>query len=116
MPLSLQLRQRVVAGIERGESAVSIARRLEISERTVRRLSKRARLGLPLAPGKTGPKKPTKLTPADDAKMLELIERDPGITLNAIRAQLSATTGTVVAESTVCRRLKKLGVSLKKRA
>ena len=43
-------------------------------------------------------------------KMLEMIERDPGVTLNAIRAQLSVG----VAESTVCRRLKKPGVSLKK--
>lgn len=25
------------------------------------------------------------LTPADDAKLLELIDRDPGVTLNAIR-------------------------------
>lgn len=112
MPLSLQLRQRVIAGLERGQSAVSIARRLEISERTVRRLAHRARLGHPLTPGKTGPKKPTKLTPADDRKMLELIEREPGITLKAIAAQLSVE----VAESTVSRRLKALGISLKKRA
>lgn len=57
-----------------------------------------------------GSESPTKLTPEDDATMLALIEADPGFTLNAIRQRLSVE----VAESTVCRRLQKLGVSLQK--
>ncbi|MGP1345496.1 MAG: hypothetical protein ACTS3F_02355 [Phycisphaerales bacterium] len=41
--------------------------------------------------------------------MFALIEAQPGITLNAFRAQLSVE----VAESTVRRRLEKLEISLK---
>jgi len=112
MRIPVEMRKRMLASVERGEPVVSVARRFEVSERGLHKLLRRVRDGGALEPDKPGPKGPIKLTPADDAKMLELIERDPGITLNAIRAELSVE----VAESTVCRRLKRLGVSLKKRA
>jgi len=110
MRIPVEMRRRMLAAVERGESIASVARRFEVSERGLHKLIRRCRERGTLEPAKPGPKGPTKLTPADDAKMLEMIERDPGVTLNAIRAQLSVG----VAESTVCRRLKRLGVSLKK--
>jgi transposase len=100
----------MLAAVERGESVASVAQRFEVTERGLHKILKRYRERGTLEPDKPGPKKPTKLTPADDRKMLALIEQDPGITLNQIRAQLSVQ----VAESTVCRRLKKLGITLKK--
>jgi len=110
MRIPIEMRKKMLAAVERGEPVRRVARRFEVTERGLHKLMKRVRERGSLEPAKPGPKGPTKLTPADDAKMLEMIERDPGVTLNAIRAQLSVE----VAESTVCRRLKKLGVSLKK--
>ena len=112
MRIPIEMRKKMVAAVERGEAVNAVARRFEVTPQGLRKLLRTVRSRGDLTPRRPGPKKPIKLTPTDDAKMLELIERDPGITLNAIRAQLSVE----VAESTVCRRLKKLGVSLKKRA
>ncbi|MEM6552019.1 MAG: hypothetical protein AAF750_07820, partial [Planctomycetota bacterium] len=93
----------------RGESQASVARRFELGERTVRRF-KRRRDRDELAPHKTGPRSPTKLTPADNQLMREQVARTPGITALQLRPMLSVE----VAECTICRRLKKLGLSLKK--
>lgn len=110
MAYSADLRRKVIEFLDAGESVPAVARRLGIGVDAVREYrSRRERFGEPVR-FKTGPKRPVKLTPADDATMLALIEADPGITLNAIRAKLSVE----VAESTVCRRLQKLGISLKK--
>lgn len=110
MRIPVEMRRRMLAAVGRGEPIASVARRFEVSERGLHKLIKRVRERGTLEPAKPGPKGPTKLTPADDAKMLEMIEQDPGVTLNAIRARLSVE----VAESTVCRRLKRLGITLKK--
>lgn len=112
MAYSMDLRLRVLAALDDGHTVASVARRFDLGEDAVRAYRRRRDATGSAEPLKTGPKKPIKLTPQDDAKMLELIEREPGVTLNAIRAQLSVE----VAESTVCRRLKKLGISLKERA
>jgi len=113
MRIPIEMRKKMLAAVERGEPVAQVAQRFEITERGLHKLIRRVReRGGDLTPLKPGPRRPTKLTPRDDATMLELIERDPGITLNAIRTRLSVE----VAESTVCRRLKRLGVSLKKRA
>jgi len=110
MRIPIEMRRKMLAAVERGEPVAHVARRFEVSERGFHKLIRLVRQRGTLEPAKPGPKSPTKLTPDDDATMLALIEADPGITLNAIRRRLSVE----VAESTVCRRLQKLGVSLKK--
>ena len=110
MVIPVAMRRKMVAAVGRGESVASVARRFEVTQRGLHMLLKRLREGRSIEPDKPGPKGPTKLTPADDAKMLALIEADPGITLKRIAGRLSVE----VAESTVCRRLKKLGLTLKK--
>ncbi len=109
MAYSMDFRLKVVAALERGESQASVAQRLEISERTVRRFKKRHATGQ-LEADKTGPKSPMKLTPEDDQLMREQVALRPGITANELRAMLSVE----VAECTVCRRLIKIGLTLKK--
>ena len=64
MAHSMDLRRRVIVALERGESAASIARRLEIGYRTVFYLRQRHEAGR-LEPDKTGPQRPTKLTDRD---------------------------------------------------
>lgn len=110
MRYPMEMRKKMLAAVERGESVASVARRFEVSERGVRKLIHCCRQRGTLVPDKTGPKRPTKLTPADDETMRALIDADPGITLKRIATQLSVS----VAESTVCRRLRKLGITLKK--
>ena len=100
----------MLAAVERGEPIASVARRFEVSERGLYKLIRRCRERGTIEPMKPGPKKPTKLTPADDDIMIKLIQQDPGITLRNIIKHLSVE----VAESTVSRRLKKLGYTLKK--
>jgi len=112
MRIPIEMRKKMLAAVERGEAVNAVARRFEVTPQGLRKLLRTVRSRGDLVPHTPGPKKPIKLTPEDDAKMLELINRQPGITLNAIRKQLSVE----VAESTVSRRLKKLGISLKKRA
>ncbi|MEM1305850.1 MAG: helix-turn-helix domain-containing protein [Planctomycetota bacterium] len=110
MAVGMQIRRRVVAALERGESGVSIARRLEIGERTVRRLRKCWAAGESLEPRKSGSSRHRKLTEADLALLGREVAADPGVTLAELRGRLSVT----VAESTVSRALKKLGLSYKK--
>ena len=109
MAYSMDFRSRVVAALGRGESQASIAERFEISERTVRRFKKPHEAGR-LAADKTGPRTPMKLTPEDDQLMREQVAKRPGITANELRAMLSVE----VAQCTVCRRLIKIGLTLKK--
>ena len=112
MAYSMDLRLKILAALDSGDSVAATARRFGVSEDTARaHRRRRDTLGSP-APFKTGPQKPIKITPSDDTKMLALIKANPGVTLNAIRAQLHVK----VVESTVCRRLKKLSMSFKKRA
>jgi len=109
MTYSMDLRERVVAAVDEGEPIAAVARRFQVARPTVRDWRDRARRNA-LTPGIPGPKSPTKITPQDDQLMREQIARRPGITANQLRALLSVE----VAECTVCRRLKKLGLTLKK--
>lgn len=110
MAIAVQVRTKVLAALERGESAVSIARRLEIGERSVYRLQERHKAGLPIQPGKPGAKGPTKLTPADERLLREEVERRPGVTAKQMIPLLSVK----VVESTVCRAWGRMGLSFKK--
>lgn len=108
-PYSIDLRMKVLAACDRGESAASIARRFEISDRTVRAF-KRRRVEGRIEPSKTGPKGPIRLTQADFEKVRELVAKQPGLTLEQIAEHMSVP----VWPSTIHRALKKLGISLKK--
>lgn len=109
MAYSMDFRLKVLAALDRGESQASVARRFEISDRTLRRFKRRRASGR-LEPDPTGPQEPIKLTPADDRVMRDSVAARPGVTANELLPLLSVK----VAECTVCRRLKKLGLSLKK--
>ena len=109
MTYSMDLRLRVVAAVNRGDSIAEVARRFNVSRPTVRDWRDRTARG-GLEPDKPGPKQPVKLTRADDALMRLQISKRPGITANELIPMLSQP----VVESTVCRRLKKMGLRLKK--
>ena len=108
MIIPVQMRQKMCAAVERGEPVAAVARRFEVSERGLRNIIKHFFEYGTHEPLKPGPQEPTKITPADDATILAMIKEDPGVTLKAMGEAIS------VHESTVCRRLQTLGVSLKK--
>ena len=106
MAYSMDLRRKVLAAIDRGETELSVAARFEVAPRTVRYLKQRRRLTGDVLAGKPGPKGHTKLT--DDLRTLEReVAADPGVTLRELQGKLSVP----VVESTVCRALQKLGLT-----
>jgi len=110
MAVPVDTRRKILAALERGEAAASIALRFEIGERTVYRLQARHRTNLPVEPGKTGPLGPTKLTPDDEKLLLEAVRDRPGITA----AEMAEKLSTKVAPSTICRAWNRLGLTRKK--
>jgi transposase len=110
MAYSRDFRLKVLAAVDRGESEAAVAKRFDIGERTVRRLKQQRRLTGDIQARKTGPKGPMKLTSGDDAVLREQVQRKPGITARELRPLLSVD----VAISTICRRLIRLELSLKK--
>lgn len=109
MAYSMDLRQRVVAALERGQRVSAVARQFSVSHTAAHDWQQRARQGR-LTPGKPGPTGPRVLTAADDQVMRQQVAKRPGITAKQLMPLLSVA----VVESTVCRRLKKLGLRLKK--
>ncbi len=109
MTYSMDLRGRVVAAVGDSQSIAAVARRFWVARPTVRDWRDRMRRGA-LEPGFPGQGGPIKRTADDDRVMLEAVAAKPGITARALIPMLSLQ----VAPCTVCRRLKKLGLSLKK--
>jgi len=109
MSYSMDLRHRVVAMVESGESITLVARRFSVVRATVRNWTDRHRRG-ELASGTPGSKGSTKLTDDDEQLIRDAVAAQPGITAKQLMAILSVQ----VVESTVCRALKRLGLSLKR--
>ena len=109
MAYSMDLRERVVAAAKSGQTLASIAKRFSVTWPTVRHWVDRHRRG-ELPAGVPGPKGSVKLTAADEQRMREGVAAQPGITAKQLMPMLSVH----VVESTVCRALKRLGLSLKR--
>ena len=109
MTYSMDLRERVVRASESGQTTASIAKRFSVTWPTVRNWVDRDRCG-DLAPCTPGPKGSVKLTESDEQRMREVVAANPGITAKQLMPMLSVQ----VVESTVCRALKRLGLSLKR--
>jgi len=109
MAFSMDIRRRVVEAAKH-QSQAAVARRFQVSRPAVKEWIERAERG-ELAPHKPGPKGPIKFTPADDAYLARQVEAHPGITARELMPGLSCH----VDESSVCRRLRELGLSVKGR-
>jgi transposase len=105
----MDLRRKIVAALEQGQTVALVARRFDVDQKTVRSYRRRAAEDR-LTPDRCGPKCHTKLTDVDLALMREQVAANPGVTLRQLQGMLSVS----VAESTVCRALKKLNLSFKK--
>jgi len=110
MAYSVDFRQKVLEAVDRGMPVTEVARLFGVSVPTVHNFRRYRRERGTLEPRKSGSTRHRKLTREDVDLIRRLIDDDPGVTINAIRAQLSVE----VAESTVWRAVRKMAYTLKK--
>ena len=111
-PYSQDLRQRVLAKCDAGKSSNEVAKLFEVSPAWVRRLKQRRRElhTIEPLPRRYGPH-PT-FTSEHEQELKRLVEEQPDATL----AELQSRLGVKVHVSRICRALKKLGLSFKKKS
>lgn len=111
-PYSNDLRQRVVAAVESGESTRAVAERFGIAVSSVVKWHQRYRESGSVAPGKMGGHRKRVLEP-HRAFIVERINQVPHLTLHRLKAELAAH-GVKVSHDTVWHFLRREGLSFKK--
>jgi putative transposase len=111
-PLSNDLRERVVAAIEAGESCRSVAARFGIAVSSAVKWSQRFRATGSVAPGKMGGHRKRVLEP-HRAFIVERIKQTPHLTLHGLKDELTAR-GVKVSHDTVWQFLRREGLCFKK--
>jgi putative transposase len=113
-PLSNDLRERVVAAFEGGETCRSVAGRFGVAVSSVVKWEQRWRATGSVAPGKMGGHRKSVLEPHRDF-ILARIDQTPHLTLHALKDELAAR-GVVVSHNAVWLFLRREGLSFKKNA
>jgi transposase len=109
---SLDLRERVVASVARGQSCRTVAARFHVSVASVVKWAQRARATGSAAAKAMGGRRPYLLGPQRDWLLARLAET-PDLTLQALRDELRQR-GTVVSCDTLWRFLRREGITFKK--
>jgi putative transposase len=112
-PLSLDLRERIVAAVEGGLSRRAAAERFQVSESCAIKLLQRWKRTGSAAPGRIGGRKRFALEP-HEALVRELVAAHPDATLDELAARL-ADEAIEVGRTSIFRFLKALGLTHKKR-
>lgn len=107
-PYSQDLRDRVLAAFDRGETGATIAEMFQVSESWANRCRQVRREKGRTTPLPTGGRRHSKI---DKEKLAALVREKPDSTLKELRDEL----GVRCVESAICMALKKLGLSYKKR-
>lgn len=116
MAYSLDLRQRIVDAVERGVGTKSeIAALFNVHESFIYKLLRQKRERGDIAPLPHGGGAVAKLTAERLETLYGLVAQTPDAKLEELAQQLLQETGVTVSESTVCRGLQKLELTLKKR-
>lgn len=113
-PLSNDLRERVVAAVEAGQSCRCVATRFGIAVSTVVKWSQRYRATGSVAPGKIGGHRKPLLDP-HRAFIVERIGEMPHITLHGLKDELAAR-GVRVSHNAVWLFLRREGLRFKKKS
>jgi len=110
-PISMDLRERVLAACDAGAGTKAAAARFAVSESWVRRLKQRRKAGAGVAPKSSRNKRvPLLATRAEEIRTL--IAATPDLTLAEIRAKL----GLAVALATLWAAIARLGLTVKKKS
>lgn len=112
-PLSMDLRERVVAFVEAGGSRRAAAAHFAVSPSFVVKLMQRKAATGSAAPAAMGGKKPYALA-AHAGVVKDLVAAQPDITLDELRAALAARA-IAVGRTSIARFLAHLGLTRKKR-
>lgn len=113
-PLSDDLRLRVAAAIDEGDTCRAIAERFDLAPSTVIKWAKRLRETGSVSPAKFGGHLKCRLEAHRDF-IREQVEAIPHLTLHGLK-DLFAARGVMVSHDTVWRFLKREGLSFKKNA
>lgn len=111
-PLSNDLRERVVAALDGGESCRSVAARFDVAVSSVVKWSQRRRRTGSVAPGKMGGHCKPVLEP-HRSFIVERIEQTSHLTLHGLKAELAAR-GVEVSHTVVWTFLRREGLRFKK--
>ena len=110
---SNDLRERVVAAVEAGESCRAVAGRFGVSVSTVVKWSQRWRATGSVTPDKMGGYRPFVLEPHREF-IAEQIQKSPHVTTRGLQRMLAAR-GVKVSHDSVWRFLRREGLSFKKK-
>jgi|SRR6187549_875869 transposase len=113
-PLSVDLRERVVASVLAGESCRSVAERFGVAVSSVVKWCQRQRTTGSVAPGKMGGHRKPLLGP-HRSFIVERIAQTPHLTLHGLKQELAAR-GIKVSHNTVWLFLRREGLRFKKNA
>lgn len=112
-PYSLDLRERVVAAVEGGQTCRAVADLFDVSVASVVKWSQRARVTGSAAAKPMGGKRPVLLA-GQRAFILDRIEAVPNLSLRALAAEL-AERGVIVSYGAVWTFVHREGLSFKKK-
>jgi transposase len=113
-PYSQDLRERVIGFVALGGSARAAATRFEVSISSAVRWARRWRAEGHARPRAMGGDRRSRLS-EHGTRVLQLVARQPDLTLQEIRSALAASCGITVGLSTVYRFLAAHNLTLKKR-
>jgi putative transposase len=111
-PLSIDLRERVVAAVLAGEACRSVAARFRVAVSSVVKWSQRHRATGSVAPGKMGGHRKRALEP-HRAFIMERIAQTPHLTLHRLKDELAAR-GVSVSHNAVWLFMRREGLRFKK--
>lgn len=112
---SMDLRKRVLAMCDRGHTTLEVARVFEVSEAWVRRLKQRRREEGIIGPRPCGGRRHGHFDPARLEQLQGWLRQHPDATLQWLLARVEREMGLRCSIMAVCRAVKKLGWSLKKK-
>ena len=110
---SMDLRERIVAARQQGESVERVAQRFGVCTKTVRVYEKRASQGFLLPTPRPG--KARRLSESDHVALRALVQERSDWTLAALAQAWQDKTGQEVPPTTLRDALKRLGMTYKKR-
>lgn len=111
--LSVDLRERVVAAVAAGATRRAAAARFGVSASSAIRWCTRERETGSVAPGPLGGDRRSAATEAHRASILDIVARQPDLTLEEIRSELAAG-GVAVGLGTLWRFFDRHGITRKK--
>jgi transposase len=113
-PRSRDLRDQALRQLDAGRPVAEVAALFGVHRSTL------ARWRQDRAAGLDGPRlrrpRPAKIGAADRPRLVAQVQAHPDATLREHGAAWEAATGIAVSEATMCRALRKAGLTLKKRA